>query len=397
MNGTGSSEVNARNLSPAFWWATAKRTWAEAGDDNLGLIAAGTAFYAFTAFVPILAATVLTYGLVADPATVAADMRSLFQLLPADAASVVGDQLGNVVKTSDGKKGLGLIIAIAIAFYGSTKGTGSIITAVNIAYDEEEERGFIALNLTSLALTVGGVALLIIVLVGAAAMTFLRGLVPGAPDAVLIMLRLAGYVITAAIIAVGAACLYRFAPDRRDPQWQWLSPGALLATLVWLAATTGFGYYVSNFGNYGATYGSLGAVIVLLTWLWLSAYVFLLGAELNGVIERVASESRQEHDEPGRDRILLAKPVAAKPSFSGVVLMLLAGFGLGTLRHGRRRSLLLTLLATIVAAGKGVARPAAAADKSVGMMQGTDGQVAKSTRTQDRELCHDTQCADRSA
>ena len=83
-----------------------------------------------------------------------------------------------------------------------------------------------------------------------------------------------------------AAVLFRFGPDHPTPSWRWLSPGAVVATLLWLAGTTAFALYVSNFGDYGATYGSLSAVVVLLTWLWLSAYVFLLGAELNAELER---------------------------------------------------------------------------------------------------------------
>ena len=386
MKESEQTALGAGYSSPAFWWKAVKRTWAEAGEDNIALIAAGTAFYAFTAFVPILAATVLTYGLIADPAKVASDMQSLFRLLPADAASVVSDQLSNVVKTSDGKKGLGLIVALAIAFYGSTKGTASIITALNIAFDEEEKRGFVALNLTALALTVGGIVLVVIALGAAAAMTFLRGLVPDAPEAVVTAIRLIGYVITGAIIAGGAACLYRFGPDRRDPRWQWLSPGAVLATLVWLAATAGFGFYVSNFGNYGATYGSLGAVIVLLTWLWLSAYVFLLGAELNGVLERIASDwKQQQHVDQGVARTVIVKPAAAASSISGTIVTLIGGFGLGALRRGRRRGIFFTLLATAFAVWKGIARNNAAADKSAEMMQGRNNGAGTSARTQNRE------------
>ncbi len=386
MKESEQTALGAGYSSPAFWWKAVKRTWAEAGEDNIALIAAGTAFYAFTAFVPILAATVLTYGLIADPAKVASDMQSLFLLLPADAASVVSDQLSNVVKTSDGKKGLGLIVALAIAFYGSTKGTASIITALNIAFDEEEKRGFVALNLTALALTVGGIVLVVIALGAAAAMTFLRGLVPDAPEAVVTAIRLIGYVITGVIIAGGAACLYRFGPDRRDPRWQWLSPGAVLATLVWLAATAGFGFYVSNFGNYGATYGSLGAVIVLLTWLWLSAYVFLLGAELNGVLERIAlNGNQQQHVDKGTARTVIVKPDAAASSISGTIVTIIGGFGLGALRRGRRRGIFFTLLATAFAVWKGIARNNAAADKSAEMMQGRNNGAGTSARTQNRE------------
>ncbi len=272
-------------MSASEWWKVLKRTWTEASDDNISLIAAGTAFYGFAAIVPLLASVVLIYGLVADTATVVANIRGLFNVLPDDAARVIGDQLATVVGTSEGKKGFGLVIALGIALYGGTKGASSIVTALNIAYEERETRGFIALNLLAFAITGGAVVLALLAALSMAAFALLDGLIPNAPDILLTAIRLVSYAVLAALGVSAAACLYRFGPNRKKAKWAWLTPGSLAATLVWLAATIGFGVYVSRFGNYGATYGSLSAVIVLLTWLWLSAYVFLLGAELNSELE----------------------------------------------------------------------------------------------------------------
>ncbi|GAA3263214.1 hypothetical protein GCM10020258_28360 [Sphingomonas yabuuchiae] len=102
----------------------------------------------------------------------------------------------------------------------------------------------------------------------------------------LVIIRIAGYLVLALLVVTASAVLFRYGPDNRQPRWVWLSPGSIGATLLWLAGTAAFGFYVSRFGNYGATYGSLSAVIVTLTWLWLTAYVFLLGAELNAELER---------------------------------------------------------------------------------------------------------------
>ncbi|MGW8280006.1 YihY/virulence factor BrkB family protein [Sphingomonas aurantiaca] len=267
------------------WWKVLKRTWAEAGDDNIGLIAAGTAFYGFAAIVPLLASVVLIYGLVADTATVVANIRALFNVLPDDAARVIADQLATVVGTSEGKKGFGLVVALGIALYGGTKGASSIVTALNIAYEERETRGFIRLNLLALAITAGAVVLALVAALSMAAFALLDSLIPGAPDIVLLAIRLVSYTVLACLGVSAAACLYRFGPNRHQAKWAWLTPGSLAATVVWMAATIGFGVYVSRFGNYGATYGSLSAVVILLTWLWLSAYVFLLGAELNSELE----------------------------------------------------------------------------------------------------------------
>ena len=267
------------------WWNVLKRTWAEAGDDNIGLIAAGTAFYGFAAIVPLLASVVLIYGLAADTATVVANIRALFNVLPDDAARVIADQLATVVGTSEGKKGFGLVVALGIALYGGTKGASSIVTALNIAYEERETRGFIRLNLLAFAITAGAVVLALVAALSMAAFALLDSLIPGAPDIVLLAIRLVSYTVLACLGVSAAACLYRFGPNRHKAKWAWLTPGSLAATVVWMAATIGFGVYVSRFGNYGATYGSLSAVVILLTWLWLSAYVFLLGAELNSELE----------------------------------------------------------------------------------------------------------------
>ena len=272
-------------MSARDWWKVLKRTWAEGNDDNIGLIAAGTAFYGFAAIVPLLASVVLIYGLVADTATVVANIRALFTVLPEDAARVIGDQLATVVSTSEGKKGFGLVIALGIALYGGTKGASAIVTALNIAYEEKETRGFVVLNLLAFAITGGAVLLALVAALSTAAFALLDSVIPGAPTLVLLAIRLVSYGVLAALGVTAAACLYRFGPNRRKARWVWLTPGSLAATLVWLGATIGFGVYVSRFGNYGATYGSLSAVIVLLTWLWLSAYVFLLGAELNAELE----------------------------------------------------------------------------------------------------------------
>ena len=274
------------SMGRAAWWRVLKSAWREAGSDNIGLIAAGVAFYGFLAIVPLLGAVVLSYGLVAEPSTVMRNMTQLTSVMPADAAKLIGEQLLNVVKTSDGKKGFGLLLALALALFGARGGAGAIITALNIAYDEEESRSFIRVNLLALAITAVAVLVAMLALVSVAALGHLQALFPGAPGVLLIF----GKILTYAVFALGgagaAATLYRYGPAKADAPWQWVTPGSLLAAVMWLALTLGFGVYVANFGNYNATYGSLGAVVVLLTWLSLSTYILLFGAELNSELER---------------------------------------------------------------------------------------------------------------
>jgi membrane protein len=269
------------------WKEIALRAWKEGTADNISMLAAGVAFYAFLAFVPLLAAMVLTYGMVAEPSSVVEHMQALTRLMPAEAAGIVGEQLQSIVQTAGTKKGFGLLVAIAISLYGATKIAASIMTATNIAWDVEESRGFIRRTLLAFAFTIGAVLALIMAIFGISVLGFIDRLLPTASPLVHTVLRVAFWIPAACFVSVGIAAIYRYAPNRRPtPPWRWLSPGSIVATVVWLLATVAFGIYVSNFGSYNATYGSLGAVIVLLTWLYLTFYILLMGAELNAEAER---------------------------------------------------------------------------------------------------------------
>ena len=302
--GPASSKVPSPFAIPSAGWKEAfVRTWKAAAQDNIGLVGAGVSFYGFLALVPLLGAIVLSYGLIAEPATVMKNMRGLTSVMPADAAKLIGEQLMNVVRTSGSKKGLGLLLALALALFGARSGAGSIVTALNIAYEEKETRSFVRLNLLALAITAGSVLVAIMALVAIAALGHLTKLFPHAPGAVLVLGKLLTYAAAALGGAAGAATLYRYAPDRKKATWVWLTPGSLFATAGWLVLTVGFGIYVANFGNYNATYGSLGAVVVMLTWLYLSSYVLLLGAELNSELEHQTERETAPNSERARKAV----------------------------------------------------------------------------------------------
>lgn len=268
------------------WKAVARQTWTDSAADNIGLIAAGTAFWGFAAIAPLLAAIVLSYGLFATPDVVSDNIRALFGVLPRDAAHLIADQLKNIVGSSGRKEGWALALALGLAMYGATQGASAIITALNVAYEEQERRGFIKLYLLAFAVTGAAIVLGIAAAVLTTATAFLGSLLPGMPALAASAIRLLSYVLLALLASVAAGLLYRFGPDRAHAKWVWLTPGAVLTTLLWLLATAAFAFYAANFGSYGATYGSLSAVIVLQLWLWLSAYIFLMGAELNSQLER---------------------------------------------------------------------------------------------------------------
>jgi membrane protein len=245
----------------------------------------GVAYFGFLAIFPALIAAVTLYGLVADPATVAGQVGELAGTLPQEARPLITDQLASVASGSGGALGVGFVVALLAAIWSASSGVGNLMQAVNLAYDEQETRGFVRLRGNALALTLGAV-----VFVGLS--VTLVAVVPAALDAV--PLGIAGTLVAevvrwgllAALVVTGLGVVYRVAPDRVVARFDWASPGALVATVLWLGGSILFGLYVDNFGSYNKTYGALAGVVVLLLWLYLTAYIVLLGAEVNAAAER---------------------------------------------------------------------------------------------------------------
>ena len=311
----GRNAASPAQIPLSGWRDVLIRTWKESMQDNLSLIAAGVTFYAFLTIVPLLGSLVLVYGLVADPATVVANMQGLTSVMPADAARLIGEQLMQVVTTAGSKKGWGLLLALALALYGATKGMGAIVTAMNVAYDEEERRGFVKTTLLTLAMTVGAVLVGIVAILAISAMSAIERVLPASGPVVHFLVTALLWIFAAALMSASVAAVYRYAPSRDKAQWKWLSAGSIFATVLIVAATLGFGFYVSNFGSYNATYGSLGAVIVLLTWLNLSAFILLFGAELNAELEHQTRRDTTEGPEKpeGQRGAEMADTVGATP------------------------------------------------------------------------------------
>lgn len=268
------------------WRAILLRVYAMNGYHNLTLMAAGVAFYAFLSFVPLLGAIVMTYGLIADPATVGRHMDTIFEIVPVDAARLIEDQLIAVVTTAAEQAGLGLGLALVISIYGAMRAASAMIQALNVVYEEEDERNFFQTTLLAALLTVGAVLAAIVGLLAAGALGYLGTLVGVLGPTGVVLIQIVTWLVAAAIASAGFAFVYRYGPDRARARWHWLSVGSVLATFLWLIATLGFGVYAANFANYNATYGALGAVVVLLMWLFVSSYAVLIGAEINAEAER---------------------------------------------------------------------------------------------------------------
>jgi membrane protein len=281
------------------WKDIFARTYTRTWDDNVGLVASGVAFYGFFALLSLLGGVVLFYGFVTDPQTVIGHMQTLTAVLPTDVAKLIGDQLMTAVQSPARTKGYGILIGFAVALYGGTNGAAAILTALNIAYEEKEKRSLTRFYLLSMSMALAAIALALVALAATAGVAYLQSRLPSAHPAAVAAGKVVGYVALVLVAAIIAATLYRFGPSREDARWRWITPGSLFAAATWLLLTILFSLYLSNLSDYSATYGSLGAVVALLTWLYLSAYAFLFGAELNSEIEhQTAIDSTTGAPEP---------------------------------------------------------------------------------------------------
>ncbi len=271
-------------LPRSAWKSVALRTKDELDNDNLTIVSAGCAFFALLAMFPALTALISVYGLVADPNEVANQLGGLKRVLPDEAFGIIQRQAELLASRSAATLSLSLIVTVLLALWSAGKVSRAVMGALNIVYEEREERGFFSLNARVMGLTTGGIlGFLIGLLTIAAIPAILRNV--GLGRDLELLISLIRWPLLAISLMVALAVLYRMGPSRNAARWQWVSPGAFMATLLWLAGSIGFSLYVSYFGNYSQTYGSFGAVIILLLWFYLSFFIILLGGELNSELE----------------------------------------------------------------------------------------------------------------
>jgi membrane protein len=274
----------AQDAPARSWKDIALRVKDEIAADRVSLVAAGVAFYALLAIFPAITAIMALGGLIFEPSEVTAQLTAITGVIPKEAAQIIIDQATSVAGSEQQGLGFAFVVGLVLAIYSASKGMGSLIQGLNVVYDVEEKRGFIKRTLWTLGLTVFLIVGLVVGLAAVLAVPVVLGFValPGWLETVLGLSR---WVILAVMTIFGLAVLYRYAPSREDVEWKWLPGGAIAACLIWLIASVGFSIYVSNFGSYNESFGSIAGVIVLLMWLWISAFIILLGAELNAEFE----------------------------------------------------------------------------------------------------------------
>ena len=280
----GRSAEKPRHISFSGWKDILIRVKDEQKKDFLPVISAGVAFYALLAIFPGIAAAISIYGLVADPVELQRQLSELSALLPAEAWKILDQQLTRVVSTSGGTLSLGVVGGVLLALWSASKGVKALMGALNLVYEEEETRGFFKLTAVAMGLTLGAI-LLVLIALGAILVLPMVSSFLNLPDTLQSLIEWGRWLILAVVAIVGLAVLYRYAPDRSQASWSWVSWGSVVATVLWLLTSVLFSFYVANFASYNKTYGSVGAMMILLMWFLLIAYAILIGAELNAEME----------------------------------------------------------------------------------------------------------------
>jgi membrane protein len=281
----GRAARNPAEIPARGWKDILRRVKERLARDRLGIVAAGVAFYALLAIFPAIASFVSIYGLLFEPREVARQVSQFAHLLPPDASRLLLDQLTKVAESSGQVLGWAAAGALLFALWSAAKGTKALMEALNVAYGEEEHRGFVRLNGTALLLTFGAILGTVAAIGLVIALPAILGLV-GLGRLVETTVSVARWPLLALDMVLGLAVLYRYGPDRAEPRWSWVSWGAAAATVMWLVGSGLFSWYVASIGNFNETYGSMGAIVILLIWFLLTAYVILIGAEINAETER---------------------------------------------------------------------------------------------------------------
>jgi membrane protein len=276
--------ANSPSDIPAPGWKDIRRVYQNISDHHVIAMAAGMTFYSLLAIFPALAALVAIYGLFADPTTISSHLGSLSGLVPDGAIDVARDQLTRVASKGAQTLGLTFLIGLGVSLWSANAAMKSLFEALNIVYAEKEKRGLVTLNTISLSFTVVGILFILVaisaVVVLPVALDFFGLSFEGD-----LLVRIARWPALLTILTVALAFIYRYGPSREKARWRWITWGSALSAILWLAASVLFSWYAANFGKYNETYGSLGAVIGFMTWLWISAIVILLGAELDAEME----------------------------------------------------------------------------------------------------------------
>jgi membrane protein len=254
------------------------------GEKNAGLISAGVAFYGLFAIFPGIAAFISLFGLFADPAVVDSQLDLMRGLMPPSVFVLFETQIDGLLNAGSATLGITTLISIGLALWSARTGVAALIRGLNAIFDRPN-RGSIRHIFVALLLTVCLVGMSIVALLAVVVAPVLIAVIPFNPNNE-ILLEVIRWSVAISILFVGLGMLYRYGPNRRFARLGWITPGAFLVVFLWIAMSAAFSVYVSNFSTYNEVYGSLGAVIALLFWFYLSAYLILAGGALNFTLDQ---------------------------------------------------------------------------------------------------------------
>ncbi|WP_347311723.1 YihY/virulence factor BrkB family protein [Defluviimonas sp. SAOS-178_SWC] len=273
-------------INPAYLLRLANAVWHAMDERNLGLIAAGVAFYTMFAIFPGMAATIAIWGFFADPVVMRDYLDQIHGLIPDAAYGVIENQLTTLLATNSSTLGWTTAVSLAVALYSVHNGVAALVTGLNAIHARRHRPGLMRI-LGSILLTMTLIALVLSALVVVVLVPILLNVIPLGPAEGFI-LRYLPWVVMFLVLMIVLGLFYRWGPNMEDERHSWLTPGAILAALLWAGASMAFSAYLTNFGSYNRIYGSIGAVIALLMWLYISAYIVLFGAVLNAERERLS-------------------------------------------------------------------------------------------------------------
>jgi membrane protein len=308
--GRGRTAETPSNIPAPGWKDVLLRVYRGIADDRILANAAAVTFYALLALFPAIAALVSIYGLLSDPTTIAKQLDSVSAVLPGGAIDVIRDQLNRLTAQPNSTLGISFLIGLVISLWSANGGIKALFDALNVVYEEKEQRSFIRLNALTLTFTVTMILFLIVALVCIVALPVALNYLPGFIGFIANIVR---WPVMLVLVALALACIYRYGPSRTEPRWRWVSWGSAFAALAWLGFSAIFSFYAGHFGSFNKTYGSLGAVIGFMTWIWLSVAVILIGAKLNAEMEhQTARETTEGPEKPlGRRGAKMADTVGA--------------------------------------------------------------------------------------
>jgi membrane protein len=311
--GRGRHAVHPLQIPWRGWYDILWRTYQEMLSDRVLSIAGGVSFFVLLAIFPAITAMVSAYGLFFSPSIITDNLSLLNDVVPENVLSIVHEQASHIASNSGGALSIGIVVGILVSLWSAMSGVKAMIDALNVIYEQKETRSFIRLNLIALGFTLASIAAFLLIVGCIIVLPLILSFI-GFGDLTQMLTRVARWPVLVLVVLAGLAVLYRYGPDRRAARWQWVSVGSLLATVTWLIASFLFSWYLSKFANYNATYGSLGAAVGVMVWLWISATVMLLGAELNAEIEhQTARDSTVGIDKPlGARGAVMADTVGAK-------------------------------------------------------------------------------------